>query len=118
MSKSSVEKRNKIRKSIRNKISGTEEKPRLAVFRSNKHIVAQIIDDQKGQTMTAIATSDKALADEKVKKSDLARKAGEALAQKAVEAGINQVIFDRGGYQYHGRVKAFAEGARKGGLKF
>jgi large subunit ribosomal protein L18 len=118
MSKNREEKRNKIRRSIRNKIQGTEEKPRLAVFRSNKHIVAQIIDDQKGHTMTAIATSDKELADEKAKKSDIARKAGEAIAKKAVEAGINQVVFDRGGYQYHGRVKAFAEGARKGGLKF
>lgn len=118
MSKNREEKRNKIRKSIRNKIQGTEEKPRLAVFRSNKHIVAQLINDEIGHTMAAIATSDKELADEKAKKSDLARKAGELLAKKAVDAGISQVVFDRGGYQYHGRVKAFAEGARKGGLKF
>lgn len=118
MSKSRIEKRNRIRRSIRNKIQGTAEKPRLAVFRSNKHIVAQIINDELGTTLIAIATGDKAFAEEKGNKSELAQKAGQALAQKAIDAGIDSVIFDRGGYQYHGRVKAFAEGARKGGLKF
>jgi large subunit ribosomal protein L18 len=118
MSKSSIEKRNRIRFSIRNKISGTAEKPRLAVFRSNKRIVAQIINDERGVTLAAVATNDKGIAEEKANKSDIARKAGEELAKKAIEAGIQQVVFDRGGYQYHGRVKAFAEGARKGGLKF
>lgn len=118
MSKSKIEKRNKIRRSIRNKISGTADKPRLAVFRSNKNISAQIIDDQAGRTLASVNSNEKGLIDSKVKKSEQARIAGEALAKKALEAGIDQVVFDRGGYQYHGRVKAFAEGARKGGLKF
>lgn len=118
MSKSRIEKRNRIRRSIRTKIAGTAEKPRLAVFRSNKHMVAQIINDDLGLTLASVATSDKAIAEVKGNKSDIAMQAGEALAKKAVEAGIENVVFDRGGYQYHGRVKAFAEGARKGGLKF
>ncbi len=115
---SRIEKRNRIRRSIRNKIQGTAEKPRLAVFRSNKHMVGQIINDDLGVTLAAVATSDKDIANEQGNKSEIAMKAGEILAKKAVEAGIETVVFDRGGYQYHGRVKAFAEGARKGGLKF
>jgi large subunit ribosomal protein L18 len=118
MSISRIEKRNRIRRSIRNKIKGTAEKPRLAIFRSNKNIVAQIVNDESGVTMVAISTDTKALKEEKGSKSDISRKAGEVLGKKAMEAGISNVVFDRGGYQYHGRVKAFAEGARNGGLKF
>jgi large subunit ribosomal protein L18 len=118
MSKNSIEKRNRIRYSIRKKIHGTAEKPRLAVFRSNKRLVAQIINDDLGTTLVAIATNDKILIDTKGTKSEIAQKAGEAIAQKAIEANVKEVVFDRGGYQYHGRVKAFAEGARKAGLKF
>ncbi|MFP4664132.1 MAG: 50S ribosomal protein L18 [Bacteroidales bacterium] len=118
MSNKNSQSRRRIRQSIRNKISGTAEKPRLAVFRSLKNITGQIINDDEGVTMAAIATNTKAFAEEKGNKSELASKAGEKLAKDAIEKGITQVVFDRGGYKYHGRVKAFAEGARKGGLKF
>ena len=94
---------------MRAKIKGTAKKPRLCVFRSNKHIYAQLIDDNKGQTL--IAVSGKA----NVKK---AKEVGQLIAQQALEKKIEKVVFDRGGYRYHGRVKAVAEGAREGGLKF
>ncbi len=118
MSNKNLQRRRRIRQSIRSKISGTAEKPRLAIYRSLKNIDGQIIDDDKGQTLLGFGTNAKEMADEKGTKSELSFKAGEALAKKASDAGISQVVFDRGGYKYHGRVKAFAEGARKGGLKF
>ncbi len=118
MSNKKLTSRQRIRKSIRGKISGTTEKPRLAVFRSNKHISAQIINDDKGVTLAAITSKAKDLADLKGTKSEVAQKTGEAFAKIAIEEGISTVVFDRSGYKYHGRVKAFAEGARKGGLKF
>jgi len=105
---------------VREKIKGTPDCPRLCVFRSLNHIYAQVIDDTKGQTLAAASTLDaeiKKQLDSK-KKSDQAGMVGEALAKKAMEKGVNTVVFDRGGYQYHGRVKALAEAARKGGLKF
>ena len=118
MSNKNLTSRQRIRKGIRGKISGTAEKPRLAVFRSNQHISAQIINDDEGITLAAITSAAKDLADIKGTKSEVAQKTGEAFAKKAIDAGISTVVFDRSGYQYHGRVKAFAEGARKGGLKF
>ncbi|MFO7789493.1 MAG: 50S ribosomal protein L18 [Bacteroidota bacterium] len=118
MSDKKLKSRQRIRRSIRRKISGTAEKPRLCVFRSNKYIYAQIINDDEGVTLAAITSNAKDFADVKGNKSEIAQKIGEELAKKANEKGISDVVFDRSGYRYHGRVKAFAEGARKGGLKF
>ena len=108
-------KRLKIKKRIRGKISGTASKPRLTVFRSNKEIYAQVIDDLSGKTLAA-ASSLKLT--EKITKKEEAAKVGELIAKKAQDAGINAVVFDRNGYLYHGRVKELAESARKGGLNF
>ncbi len=107
--------RNKIRARIRSRVTGTAQKPRLSVFRSNKFIYAQLIDDVNGKTL--VSTSSRALT-EKVAKVDSSVLVGKSLAEKAIAAGITEVVFDRGGYLYHGRVKALAEGAREGGLKF
>ncbi len=109
------------RKRIRAKIFGTKEVPRLSVFRSNKHIYAQIIDDERGVTM--VSSSDFNIKDlkkgnENLTKKEIAFKVGESLAKKALKKGIKKVAFDRGGYKYHGRVKSLAEGVRKGGLIF
>lgn len=108
-----IRRRLKIKKGIRSRIQGTAEKPRLSVFKSNKNIYAQIIDDSKGHTMSASSSGNQG----KVNIS-IAKEVGLDLAQKASAAGINQVVFDRNGYLYHGKVKALAEGAREGGLKF
>lgn len=106
----------KIRKSIRKKISGTAEKPRLSVFRSNSGIYAQLIDDIQGSTL--VSASSKELGVQTGTKTDVSKVVGQKLAEKASQKGISQVVFDRGGYLYHGRVKALAEGAREGGLNF
>lgn len=106
----------KIRTRIRSKISGTKEKPRLAVFRSNKAIYAQLIDDAAGVTL--VSTSPNAIKEAKGSKVEISKKVGELLAKAAIEKGIKDVVFDRGGYLYHGRVKALADGAREGGLNF
>ena len=108
------ERRTKIKYRVRNKISGTPERPRLTVFRSNKQIYAQVIEDLTGRTL-ADASS---LGLETMPKKEQAAKVGELIAQKAQEAGIQAVVFDRNGYLYHGRVKELADAARKGGLKF
>jgi len=100
----------------RAKISGTARRPRLSVFRSGRHIYAQLIDDERGKTL--VSASDLELKKEKNKKTDLAKDTGKLIAQKAREEKISEVIFDKGGFKYHGRVKALAEGAREGGLKF
>jgi large subunit ribosomal protein L18 len=110
-----TQRRIKIKKAIRGKISGSANRPRMTVFRSNKQIYVQLIDDEAGKTL-ATASSLK-LAD-KVAKKEQAAKVGELVAQKAQEAGITEVVFDRNGYLYHGRVKELAEAARNGGLKF
>lgn len=110
--------RSKIRQRIRKTISGTTEQPRLAIFRSNKQIYAQIIDDVKGATLVAASSRESGVVDAKTKKTDQATAVGKLLGQKAVNAGITKVVFDRGGYLYHGRVKALADGAREAGLKF
>lgn len=103
---------------IRKRVSGTAANPRLSVFRSNKEIYAQIIDDTNGNTVAAASSKDKTLAGNKVNKTEQAKAVGAAIAEKAKAAGIAQVIFDRGGYLYHGRVKALADAAREAGLKF
>jgi large subunit ribosomal protein L18 len=102
-------------KRVRAKVKGSESTPRLCVFRSSAHIYAQLINDATGKTILAV--NDVELKG-KDKKSDSAKKIGKMIAEKAVEKKITEVIFDRGGYKYHGRVKALAEGAREGGLKF
>ena len=104
-------------KRVRGKISGTAECPRLNVFRSTKNIYAQIIDDVAGTTLAAASTLDKEFTGNGGNK-DAARKVGEMIAKRALDKGISEVVFDRGGYIYHGRVKELAEGAREGGLKF
>ena len=104
-------------KRVRAKVSGTPERPRLNVFRSSNHIYAQLIDDTKGVTLAAASTVEKAF-DGYGGNKDAARRVGKMIAERALEKGIDTVVFDRGGYLYHGRVKELAEGAREGGLKF
>jgi len=104
------------RKRVRSKISGTAERPRLSVFRSNRGVFAQLIDDGKGHTVAAVNWIEPEL--RKLTASEQAKRAGELLAERAKKAGVETCVFDRGGYQYHGRVKALAEGAREGGLVF
>ena len=118
MIKSKKDSRVKKRRAIRNRISGTSKKPRLAVFRSNKQIYVQLIDDSNGSTIAASSSSDKKIANAKASKTELASLVGKNIAEKAIKKGINQVCFDRSGYLYHGRVKSLADGAREGGLKF
>lgn len=108
--------RGKIRRRIRKKISGTKERPRLSIFRSNSDIYAQIIDDVQGHTL--MAASSRGMKELTGKKIDKSKEVGKVIAKQAADAGITDVVFDRGGYLYHGRVKALAEGAREGGLKF
>jgi len=105
---------------VRKKISGTAERPRLNVYRSSKHIYAQLIDDVKGVTLAAASTLDKELRDqiENGGNVEAARKVGELIAKRAKAAGITKVVFDRGGYLYHGRVQALADAAREAGLEF
>lgn len=112
------ERRKRIQKRIRKKISGSASHPRLAVYRSNLAIYAQVIDDRSGKTLVAASSLEKDIKATKAPKSELGRLVGKAIAAKAKAAGIEAVVFDRGGYLYHGRVKALAEGAREGGLKF
>ena len=115
-SKSSA--RSKIRYRIRKKISGNAIKPRLSVFRSNMEIYAQLVNDENGTTIAAASSKEKDIAAQKITKVEKSKLVGAAVARKASELGIKDVVFDRGGYIYHGRVKAVAEGAREGGLQF
>lgn len=109
----------KIKKRIRSRMSGDSTRPRLTVFRSNTEIYAQLIDDASGKTITASSSKEKTLAKEKSKsKLEKAKSVGAAIAKKAVEKGIKEVVFDRNGFLYHGRIKALADGARENGLKF
>ncbi len=103
---------------VRKKVQGTPERPRLVVFRSSKHIYAQLVDDQRGVTLAGVADMSEGLAVEGKGKVARSFALGRLIAAKAKEKGIVKVVFDRGGYQYHGRVKAVADGARKGGLEF
>src|SRR5215472_504709 len=117
MAVNKIARRQKIKDRIRGKISGTGERPRLSIFRSNKEIYVQLIDDTTGNTIVAASTRDKDFA-RNGNKTEQGKAVGIAIAKKAAEKGVTQVVFDRGGYLYHGRVKALAEGAREGGLKF
>ena len=111
--------RNRIRQRIKKVISGTSDFPRLSVFRSNKEIYCQLIDDVNGKTLVQSSSRDKTIADLKLATNmDVSFNVGKILAEKAVKKGIEKIKFDRGGYLYHGRVKSLAEGAREGGLKF
>jgi large subunit ribosomal protein L18 len=113
-----VTRRNSIRKRIRRIVTGTAERPRLSVYRSNKQIYAQLIDDISGKTLVAASSRDKDFSGADKSKVEEASLVGKILAEKAVAAGVTEVVFDRGGYLYHGRVKSLAEGARNAGLKF
>ena len=116
MKQTKAEARLKRRKRIRGKVAGTAERPRLSVFRSNKSIYAQLIDDASGTTLASASTGH--LGSREGKKSEQASEVGKLIAERAKEKGVERVVFDRGGYLYHGRVKALADGAREGGLNF
>ena len=110
--------RQKIRYRIRKKVVGTSTKPRLAIFRSNADIYAQLIDDNAGVTVAAASSKDKEIAAQKITKVEKSKLVGASIARKAKEAGFENIVFDRGGNLYHGRIKAVADGAREGGLVF
>lgn len=110
--------RQRIKYTIRKKISGTATIPRLSIFRSNTEIYAQMIDDVNGVTLASASSRDKDIKAQKANKTEKGKMVGEAIAKKALSFGLSGCIFDRGGFLYHGRVKAVAEGAREGGLKF
>ena len=118
MAQSKLERRTKIKLRIRKRITGTTEQPRLSVFRSNKQISVQIIDDKNSKTLIAASSLLKEISEQKGNKTQIAAMVGKLVAERALQAGINTVIFDRNGYLYHGRVKALADAAREGGLKF
>lgn len=111
-----AERRARIHRRIRKKVSGSESRPRLAVYRSNKWIYAQVIDDLAGHTLAAASSRETTVS--KATKTEMAKEVGKLVADRAKAAGITTVVFDRAGYQYHGRVKALADGAREGGLDF
>jgi large subunit ribosomal protein L18 len=104
------------RRRVRARVTGTSERPRLSVYRSNRGVFAQLIDDRRGHTVAAVNWIEPEL--RKLSASEQAKRAGELLAERAKRAGVESCVFDRGGYQYHGRVKALADGAREGGLRF
>lgn len=119
MAFSKKERRLKIRKRVRKNMKGTQEIPRLSVFRSNNHISGQLINDINGVTIISASSRCKEIGEtEKMKKTDIAKQVGKLLAERAVKAGVDKIVFDRNGFLYHGRVKAFADGARENGLKF
>jgi large subunit ribosomal protein L18 len=118
MRQSRKDKRQGIRYRIRKTINGSAETPRLAVFRSNKQIYAQLIDDNMGTTITAASSTDASITDKKVNKIEQAKLVGSLLGEKAKAAGVESVKFDRGGFLYHGRIKSLADAARESGLKF
>ncbi|MBN8703205.1 MAG: 50S ribosomal protein L18 [Bacteroidetes bacterium] len=118
MALSKLERRERIKKRIRKVVSGNAERPRLSIFRSNKQIYAQLIDDVAGKTLLHVSSSEKELGSKKVTKIEQAQIVGKTVAERAIKAGIKTVNFDRGGYLYHGRVKSLADAAREGGLNF
>jgi large subunit ribosomal protein L18 len=120
MSKTKVESRDKRKMSIRKRVNGTPDRPRMSVFRSIKHIYVQVVDDQTHQTLVAVSDLDEGVKAEikGMKKKDRAKKVGAVIAQRCAAKGITQVVFDRNGFIYHGRVSALADGAREAGLKF
>jgi len=120
MALTKLERRTRIKMRIRKKISGSAERPRLAVYRSNKQIYVQVVDDLNKITILAVSSKEKEVADKSagIKKTEQAKLVGKLLASKCKEKGIESVVFDRSGYKYHGRVKSLADAAREGGLKF
>ena len=112
------QRRKRIKSRIRKVVSGTEARPRLTVFRSNKEIYAQVVDDVTGKTLAAASSRDKEISSAKGNKSEVAALVGKSIGDRALKAGVKMIAFDRGGYLYHGRVKSLAEGAREAGLKF
>ena len=119
MTNTKTYRRNRIRKRIKKVISGTPDYPRLSVFRSNKEIYCQVIDDVSGKTLLQSSSRDKAITDLKLKSNiEVSYNVGKSVAENAIKKDIDKIKFDRGGYLYHGRVKSLAEGAREGGLKF
>ncbi len=118
MSLQKIQRRLTIKHRIRKRVSGTTEKPRLSVFRSNTNIYVQLIDDIKGSTLVSVSSKDKEIAASKGTKIEQAVQVGKLLAEKSLQKGISDVVFDRNGYLYHGRVKSLADAAREGGLKF
>ena len=112
------ERRQRIKSRIRKTVTGTSAQPRLAVYRSNKEIYAQLINDVTGETIAAASSRDKDLSTAKGTKTEVATLVGKSIGEKALKAGVSKITFDRGGYLYHGRVKSLAEGAREAGLKF
>lgn len=117
MSGSRAEARNRRHRRVRKRVTGVTARPRLAVFKSNRYIYAQVIDDIAGKTVAAASSQEQPLR-ERTLTTDTAAEVGKLVAQRAKDAGVDSVVFDRGGFQFHGRVKALAEGAREGGLKF
>lgn len=118
MAVSKQERRQKIKLKLRKRIKGNPQTPRLSVFRSNAEIYAQLIDDKAGKTLLAVGSVEKSIKGAKATKIEKAKLVGKLIAEKAVATGINEVVFDRNGFLYHGRIKSLAEGAREGGLKF
>jgi len=118
MSKKTTLKRNKIKKRIRRVVFGTKDQPRLTVFRSNKEIYAQVIDDSSSKTIVSASSKDKDLKLKTSNKTEVSKIVGDSIGKKAIKAGIKKVSFDRNGYLYHGRVKSLADGAREAGLNF
>jgi large subunit ribosomal protein L18 len=118
MSNKKTNRRAKIKQRIRKTVVGTSQRPRLSVFRSNKEIYAQIIDDSDGKTLASASSQVKDIANKKLAKTEAAKEVGKLVADRAKEAGVESVVFDRNGYLYHGRVKTLAEAARENGLKF
>src|SRR4029078_4182778 len=118
MSLNKKESRKKRHRSLRKRVTGTSERPRLAVFRSTRHIYAQVIDDMVQRTLVSATDIEEAMLYSKAPKKDRAKQVGAAVAKKCLEKGIDKVVFDRAGYKYHGRVSALAQGAREAGLKF
>jgi large subunit ribosomal protein L18 len=117
MALTKAERRQRIKYRIRKRLSGTGERPRMTVYRSNKQIYVQLVDDISGQTLVSASSKEKEIASQKVNKTDQAKLVGKRLAEKAKEKGIETVVFDRNGYLYHGRVKNLADAARESGLK-
>jgi large subunit ribosomal protein L18 len=118
MKQSKTQRRFRIKRRLKATVSGTSDQPRMSVFRSNKEIYAQLIDDVSGNTIVSSSSAEKEISKTKSSKTEQAGLVGKLIAEKALAAGVTAIRFDRGGYLYHGRVKSLAEGAREGGLKF
>lgn len=113
-----TQRRQRIQKRFRDTVLGTADMPRMSIFRSNKEIYAQVVNDETGVTLAAASSRDKEFAEHSGTKTELAQKVGKVIAERALAAGVSSIRFDRGGYLYHGRVKSLADGAREAGLKF